>query len=110
MVANSVTRTAMTYKPPNLTGSNIVGFLTTPKYFPLTPVTNVVTAQVQAISGSAVEKPPSKVSDMAFKYLLTSEVIPILSISTNLYGFAPPVALTDDERNLRSNQWVQAQN
>lgn len=91
------------------TTNSIVGFLTTPKFFPGLKVTNIVTAQVQAISGSAVEKPPSTSRDVAFKYLLTSEVMPALSINTNIYDYSAR-SLTDEERNVRSNLFVQAQN
>ena len=89
------------------TTNSIIGFLTTPKFFPGLNVTNLVTAQVQAISGSAVEKPPSTSRDVAFKYLLTSEIIPILSINTSLYDYSAK-SLTEDERNVRSNLLAQA--
>ena len=90
------------------TTNSIVGVLTTPKFFfGRTDVTNVVTAKVQAISGSAVEKPPSTSRDVAFKYLLTPEIIPILSINTSLYDYSAK-SLTDDERNVRSNLLAQA--
>ena len=90
-----------------LTTNSVVGLLTTPKFFPGLNITNLVTAQVQAISGSAIEKPPSTARDVAFKYLLTSEIIPILSINTNIYDYSGR-NFTDDERNVRSNLLAQA--
>ena len=90
------------------TTNSIIGLLTTPKFFRGLKVTNVITAQVQAISGSAVEKPPSTSRDVAFKYSLTSEIVPVISINTNLFDYSAR-SLTDEERNVRSNQFVQAQ-
>ncbi len=96
------------YKQLVPTTNSLIGLLTTPKFFFGQKVTNVVTARVQAISGSAVEKPPSTSRDMAFRYLLTSEIIPMLSINTSLFDYSAP-GLDEVERNGRSNQLAQAQ-
>ena len=73
--------TAVTYS--NLLGRQIIGLLSTPKYSRNLNgiVTNIVTvtARVRAISGSAVEKGFGAPPDIAFRYLLTSEVIPVES-------------------------------
>ena len=116
-ISNTVTRAAKAYTPKTTpeffnrmapTTNSLIGVLTTPKFFlGRNDVTNVVTAQVQAMSGSAVEKPPSTSRDVAFKYLLTSEVVPILSINTNLLDYSART-LTEDERNVRSNLLAQA--
>jgi type II secretory pathway pseudopilin PulG len=66
----------------NLRSNQIVGLLSTPKVL-LTQrglVTNRVTAHMRAISGSAVEKPPAGALDVAFRYQLTSEVIPFQAV------------------------------
>jgi type II secretory pathway pseudopilin PulG len=90
----------------NVTNSIIIGLLSTPKYFPADNVINRVTANMFAISGSAIEKPPSTARDVAFKYQLTCEVVPIRTISTDLYRGNDP-RLTPEERNVRSNLLAQ---
>jgi len=118
-------------------GSNIVGLLTTPKYCTVLSrsgeprsVTNLVTAFVRSLSGTAEVKPdPGKkqtvsvqastkeqpvevsVKDMAFKYRLTSEIVPSYA------PFGPPprrpadtdfaaAGLNDQERARRYQNWL----
>jgi type II secretory pathway pseudopilin PulG len=73
-------------------GLRIVGLLSTPKYSlrasPTRPElrSNYVVAYINAISGSAVEKYPQNnpaIRGTAFKYRLTSEVIPYSCFDTN---------------------------
>jgi len=100
-------------------GSNIIGLLTTPKYTYDSRrrlVTNLVTALVRSLSGTADLKPdPGKkqtvsiqaspreqpvelsVNDMAFKYRLTSEIVPLY------LPFGPPRRLGADYLD-----WVRA--
>jgi hypothetical protein len=76
---NTVTRQSYS----NLLGRQIIGLLSTPKYARNLNgiITNsvTVTARVRAISGSALEKGFGAPPDIAFRYLLTSEVIPLES-------------------------------
>ena len=111
-ISNSV-KGAITYTQNQLqqdqrrsTNSIIIGLLSTPKYFPADGVINRVTANMFAISGSAIEKPPSTARDVAFKYQLTCEVVPIRTISMDLYRGNDP-RLTPEERNVRSNLLAQ---
>ena len=66
----------------NLNWRQIVGLLSAPKY-PLgaqgTRTTNFVTAVVRAITGSAIEKPPSA-SDVYFRYQMTPELTPLVPV------------------------------
>jgi type II secretory pathway pseudopilin PulG len=75
--------TLMRQSYSNLVGRQIIGLLSTPKYTRNLSgiVTNsvTVTARVRAISGSAVEKGFGAPPDIAFRYLLASEVIPLTS-------------------------------
>jgi hypothetical protein len=115
-------------------GSNIVGLLTTPKYYGIgyhekqRTVTNVVTAFVRSLSGTAEVKPdPGKkqtvtikastkeqpvevsVKDMAFKYRLTSEIVPFELLprpADTAYGAS---GLTDQERARLYQNWLRAQ-
>lgn len=66
-----------------VSGEQIVGLLTTPKYGTNSPAatnvsTKLVRAVVRALNGSAIEKetPPKK--EFAFRYELQSEVVPLL--------------------------------
>ena len=87
---------------PLARGEQIVGRLTTPKYFfgrEGDPIQNSVTARVRAINGSAITRDPS-LREFAFAYQLTSEVIP--------FTYLPPEAtltnvsgLTGEEIEMR---------
>ena len=92
----------------NFTNSIIIGLLSTPKYFPADNVICRGTHIMYAISGSAIEKPPSNARDVAFKYQLTCEVVPIRTISRDMYNFIPPNSTVED-RITRSNLWAQVQ-
>jgi hypothetical protein len=117
-------------------GSNIIGLLTTPKYGAilhhdeLRSATNLVAAYVRSLSGTAELKPdPGKkqtvsiqasakeqpvevsVKDMAFKYRLTSEIVP------SYMPFGPPPrrpadtdfgapGLNEQERARRHQNWL----
>ena len=76
----------------NLLGRQIIGLLSTPKYSRNLNgiVTNIVTvtARVRAISGSAGEKGFGAPPDIAFRYLLTSEVVPLESHVRGSTNFA----------------------
>ena len=96
----------------------IIGLLSTPKYVPMYKglqytglQTNLVMANVLALSGNASEKPPqtnASVRDLAFAYRLISEVVPYQSFTTNSTNFG---AFTDPQDWVpRSNAWVVAQN
>jgi len=82
---------------PLINGSRIVGLLSTPKYVPYTLsgrvattgyYSNNVVAYVRSMSGPANEKFPqinSSMQDLAFSYLMTSEVVPY---GTNYYDLS----------------------
>lgn len=78
-----------------INGQDIIGLLSTPKYIPLSGSrynTNIVTATMRAISGSAVEHLPTT-RDMAFSYMLRTEIIPFTNApvtSTAPLTNAPP--------------------
>jgi len=93
-------------------GYRIVYLLSTPKYLPWdAPVeTNFITANVRAISGSAVDKDKAA-REMALNYLMTSEVVPfgysnVPRESTNFTASGLPAA----EVLTRSNLWLIARN
>jgi hypothetical protein len=71
------------------TGRDIIGLLSIPKYEEIVDrggvrfVTNRVTARIRALSGLASEK-NGLTNEMAFRYLLTSEIIPFQSLPPNL--------------------------
>jgi len=79
---------------PLINGSRIVGLLSTPKYIPWIEgrfsgfYSNNVVAYVRSMSGPANEKFPqtnSSMQDLAFSYLMTSEVVPY---GTNYYDLS----------------------
>ena len=93
--------------PTNVFRSSvIIGLLSTPKYFPADNVVCRNTSIMYAISGSAIEKPPSNARDVAFKYQLTCEVVPIRTLSTDMYNYISR-SPTAEELNTRSNLWAQ---
>jgi len=70
-----------TYPNPNIPQLNtplIISLLSTPKSTIGGNITNLVTARIRAITGSALEKPPANLKDrdFTFRYLVTSEIIP----------------------------------
>jgi hypothetical protein len=62
-----------------LTGEQIVGLLSTPKYTNDNGAirTNTVIARVRAINGPAVDKRSNPTNEFAFRYQLESEVTPV---------------------------------
>jgi len=92
------------------TGAEIIGVLSRPKRTLAQGgvwETNLVRAQVRALSGSAAEKTPR--ADLAFRYRMTVELAPfhpIPSAHTNLQLFAA----TPAEWAGRSNQFLKAVN
>ena len=114
------TGTKVTSVPPppfpplfHLSSANIIGLLSTPKYFappsttPATFQSNYFFAYVRAFSGSAVEKAPQgnqTILDSAFTYKLIVENIPYVpfhSGATNLSLYLAPKDLP---------QWIAASN
>lgn len=71
----------------NLTSAEVIGLLSMPKFDTSgsSVVTNTVTAVLRAITGSAEEKPPAipRDRDFAFRYQVTSEVVPAFPAPTN---------------------------
>jgi len=84
----------------NVTWRQMIGRLSTPKYLPnpflLQKTTNTVTAIVRAITGSAIEKPPSA-ADIVFRYQMIPEIIPLVP--------TPPV-LTNAMTTNQLAQWA----
>ncbi len=102
-----------------INGRMILGLLTTPEFY-LTnapngigwipvPTTNIVTARVRALSGSAVEQNGAN-SITAFRYLMTVELAPFTSFALDSinYGFYLSSANTNDWVT-RSNRWREAE-
>jgi|GEM_PF-231532 len=98
-------------------GANIVGLLSTPNlqfFYPNAQtaihqglVSNYIIANVRALSGSAVEKPPQRnpsVLDLGFRYRLICELSPYSNWNTNWIDFNA-VGLTPEEVISRSNYW-----
>ena len=77
----------------NLSTPQIISLLSTPKSSIGGNVTNLVTARIRAITGSAIEKPPAnpRDRDFTFRYLVTSEIIPFTA--------APPASTNGLTRN-----------
>ena len=101
-------------------GFDIVGLLTTPKYVIQNGIllTNHVSAMVRSIAGVAMDKAPGPASvdlalasarDLAFRYLLTAEMVPLNAIPPQLTNFTSG-ALTDAETQSLSNNWRIARN
>ena len=93
-------------------GLTIVGLLSNPKYLPQGNliISNRVTARVRAISGAAIEKSASPIMrDIAFRYRLTSELIPLNVFPRELTNFTA-TGLTPLERQVLSNNWLTARN
>jgi Flp pilus assembly pilin Flp len=95
---------------PALPLVNVIGLLSTPRFEVAggVYVTNFVRAHVRAITGPAATKDP-QLRDVAFSYLLTSEVVPVdymPAVATNWHagGLARPELLA------RSNNWRTAVN
>jgi type II secretory pathway pseudopilin PulG len=93
----------VTNKPPTL--RQMIGLLSTPKYVPspflVLKTTNTVTAMVRAITGSAIEKPPSA-ADIVFRYQMIPEVIPLVPtppVLTNAMTTNQLAQLASLERN-----------
>ena len=102
---NSFTNSAVG-PPAIISGSNIIGLLSTPKYLfrdnndnkpflpPETPVhqgffSNYIVAYIRALSGPAIEKAPhtnSLVSDLSFRYRMICEVSPYMNWDTNWFN------------------------
>jgi type II secretory pathway pseudopilin PulG len=116
---NSATNSAV--GPPALvSGSNIVGLLSTPKYLfngkpflpPETPVhqgfiSNYIVAYSRALSGPAVEKVPQNnpiVSDLSFRYRLICEVSPYANWNTNWFN-TNLVSLSTNDIAARVEAW-----
>ena len=100
------------YNANSLTSAEVIGLLTTPKYDPNSKVavSNTVSAVLFALSGSALNTPPplpnAKYTDreLAFKYQVTSEVIPATPAPTNGLSRADllqKLALRDNLHELR---------
>jgi hypothetical protein len=95
-------------------GGQIVGLLSTPRYY-LAPdghfITNLlgpVRAKVHALSGSAIERSAS-LRDFSFSYVLESEIVPFLAFPpayTNFTG--TDMAGNTNTMSARSNLWVHA--
>jgi type II secretory pathway pseudopilin PulG len=87
----------------NVTWRGMIGLLSTPKYVPnpfqVLKTTNTVTAVVRAITGSAIEKPPSA-ADIAFRYQMIPEVTPLIPT---------PPALTNAMTTNQLAQWASLQ-
>ena len=90
----TLTSSSTTPQFPLINGFRIVGLLSTPKYVWLPSakppgfLSNNVTAYVRSMSGPANEKFPqnnSSMQDLAFSYLMTSEVVPY---GTNYYDLS----------------------
>lgn len=107
-VSNLNTRSGTTYRQGPLDGRSIVGLLTTPKYIPVNRsiVTNRVSAKIRSLGGSAVEK-STRTRDIAFSYLLTSEVIPFEAFPSLLTNFTAS-AISPEDKFMRSNRWAMA--
>ena len=111
----------MTPPLPIRSGSNIIGLLSTPKFFYLNSggvaahivsESNYVTAYVRAMSGAATEKSPQanqSVRDLGFSYRLVSEVVPYAGWDTNWVA-SGAANLTSQEVFSRSNHWKVASN
>jgi hypothetical protein len=69
-----------------LSTPQIINLLSKPKSSIGGNVTNVVTARIRAITGSAMEKPPAnpRDRDFTFRYLVTSEIIPFIAVPPTL--------------------------
>jgi hypothetical protein len=124
-VSNATTGASVTYTRGRSarslnTGARIIGLLSTPKqqvdYRPgpsgwvaTATNTNVVTARLRALSGAAAEKTPStNDDDLAFSYLLTSELVPLTpAFLPHQVNYGEPI-ITPEERLARSNLWVKA--
>jgi type II secretory pathway pseudopilin PulG len=95
---------------PASTDSNIIGLLSTPEYDPRdftgnVMTTNVVTAIVRAMSGSAIQQNGAN-SLTAFRYQLTVENVPWNSISYDSTNFNFYNQNTPDYTN-RYNRWLE---
>ena len=87
-------------------GSNIIGLLTTPKYefFGKGFISNYVTADFRGISGAAVDQAANEPSrDFAFRYRVTSEVIPYVFYDPSLTNYGPIMNLSPSDTLTRSN-------
>lgn len=91
-------------------GLKIIGVLSYPRYqvFDNETITNVVTARVRSISGSAASKDP-EIKDFAFTYQLTTEIVP-LNIFPTEYTNYNENGLSQELELQRSNSWYAAQN
>ncbi len=115
-VSNSLATTVYTYSPKRSpdkfsNGSQIMGLLSTPRYFQ-TPqnrrVTNTVSAIVRSINGSALTQ-SREGRDLAFTYRLIAEMTPLNifpPVTTNLAASG----LSQQEFLGRSNNWRIARN
>jgi type II secretory pathway pseudopilin PulG len=88
---------------------SIIGLLSTPEYDPrqvngAVMFTNQVTAIVRAMTGAATEQGGSN-AVMAFKYLMTVEVVP----STYYYDTNPPTSTDPVQYAYQSNLWWRSQ-
>ncbi len=105
-VSNLNTRSGTTYLPGRdlLDGRSIVGLLTTPKYIPInqTVITNRVSAKIRSLSGSAVEK-STRTRDIAFSYLLTSEIVPFEAFPSLLTNYTAS-GISAEQKFMRSNR------
>jgi type II secretory pathway pseudopilin PulG len=93
-------------------GLGIMGLLSNPKYLQAgnRVFTNKVTARVRAISGSAIEKSQDpKVRDIAFRYRLTSELVPLSVFPRELTNFTVLNPKSVDW-GVASNNWLMARN
>ncbi len=92
-------------------GSNIIGLLTTPKYefFGKGFISNYVTADFRGISGAAVDQAANAASrDFAFRYRVTSEVVPYSFYDASWTNFGA-AGLSATDIVARSNYWRLAQ-
>jgi len=100
-------------------GAAVVGLLSRPKYFFLSPtppatqlevITNHIVAYVHAVSGSAADQNQFMRSNrMDFLYRLTSEIVPFSPFPPGLTNFVVS-GLSTQEWVIRSNNWLLARN
>jgi hypothetical protein len=102
-------------------GRIILGLLSTPEFYPNQevnggwvpgPVTNIVTARVRALSGSAIEQNGAN-SITAFRYLMNVEIAPFSSFAPDSINYAAygggALGTNDPNYVIRFNRWRAAE-